>query len=87
MDEELKHKFKEIYDFVEVNQIQSFYCCGYDYHPRTTLEDMIDPKFSQQPNIIIHLNTSCPNYLEEKKLIQERFPRYYFIHSYYKIPK
>lgn len=82
-DIELKEKIKEIYDFVEMKTIHCFYCCGYDYHPNVKLEDLIDPNKKLYPNICIHLNTSSPNYLGEKKIIQDRFPHYFFIHSNY----
>jgi hypothetical protein len=79
----LKNKLKEIYDFVEQNQIQSFYCAGYDYHPKTTLMDLTNPNSNIQPNMILHLNTSSPNYLQEKTILQKRFPNYYFVYSNY----
>jgi hypothetical protein len=79
----LTEKLKEIYDFVDQNQIKCFYCAGYDYKPTITLIEMIDPDFDQQPNMIIHLNTNSLNYLQEMKLIKKRFPYYYFVHSSY----
>jgi hypothetical protein len=82
----LAEKLKEIYDFVDQNQIKCFYCAGYDYNPTTTLLEMIDPDFDQQPNMIIHLNTNSLNYLQEMKLIKKRFPDYYFVHSDYNHP-
>jgi hypothetical protein len=82
-DDILKIKLKEIYDFVEQNQIKCFYCAGYDYDPKTTLEDLIDMDFDESPNMIIHLNTHSQNYLQEMKVIKKRFPNYYFVHSDY----
>jgi hypothetical protein len=81
--QDLKELLKEVYEFVDNNQIQCFHSCGYDYHPKVTLAQLVDPKFKGQPNVIIHLNTSSPNYLKEKKLVQDRFPHYFYAHSSY----
>jgi hypothetical protein len=75
----LQTKLKEIYDFVQLHKMESFHCAGYDYHPKTKLEDFIDPKFDGKQNMILHLNDESKNYIQEKKLLKQRFPNYYFV--------
>jgi hypothetical protein len=79
----MEELIKEVYEFVQQNNIKCFYSCGYDYHPSTKLIDLVNPSFKGQPNVVIHLNTSSPEYLKEKKIVQHRFPLYYYIHGSY----
>jgi hypothetical protein len=76
---DFKHRIKEIYDFIENHNIQSFYCAGYDYHPKVKLTDLLDPKKEIDPNFCIRLNNQINSWKQDRNLLEQRFPDYFVL--------
>jgi hypothetical protein len=62
---------KEIYDFVEMEKIQSFHSVAYGFLPHITLDQLRTEKID--PVLHILLNTAKKSYLLDKNKLSQRF--------------
>ena len=75
--ENYKLVIKDIHEFVEKTNIQSFHCVAYGILPNITLIEIHEPKFH------IILNTKFKEYIDDMKLLKKRFPSTPIIYEHY----